>query len=138
MKKILKLPIYLLIAGIINRIVTIYGIRFLVGLFEIDSYSIFTYYNGISIAVFIVSFICIGLMVRNNYSRKECFLSVSIIFVYTLLAIGIEQMAYKSGNWELGFRIGMYMFIPMEIFNIVYSLLMKYIYILSYSQIGDI
>lgn len=98
MKKILKLPLYLLIAGIIYRFITMTSIRFLMSIYGPQSDKVMKYFEYISIIAFLIIFVFIGLMVRKNYNMKECFQSITLVFVYTLVMVGVERLLYSGGN----------------------------------------
>lgn len=70
-------------------------------------------------------FIIIGLRLRKIYTRSVCFRAASVLALYSLLSLVLEQAMQYSGHYGL---LNYYMYLPIEIFTPITALLMRFFY----------
>lgn len=78
----------------------------------------------VNIIVSLILFILIGIRISKIYTAKTCFISASIVVGYALLLLLAEQLSQHYKMLDL-FQLTYYLFIPLDIFTVITSLLAK-------------
>ena len=124
-RQLLKLPLYTLAAGVLTRLL----IKVISSL-ALHSAGAWAVYLGdvIFYAQCVISamfFIIIGLRLRKIYTRSVCLRAASVLALYSLLSLVLEQAMQYSGHYGL---LNYYMYLPIEIFTPITALLMRFFY----------
>lgn len=113
-RKLLKLPVFTFIGGFILHIFNFfiqifgYGINFNPTMDKMLSYS----FLSMSIIIIII----IGLVLRKTYSRKDFFLSASLLVVYTIILSIIQRITFQFDLYNFTFDFILYL--PIAIFGV--------------------
>ena len=123
-KQIYKLPVYLLIGGII-RIAIMYGIQILGSIGDIvwiiDKEIPYLVIKGsISVTIFII----IGLKIAKIYDRKTCFKSASLVVCYGMIALCLDQLLDYLGKYGLSIMAEYSQYVPTEM-ETLYTMLFE-------------
>ena len=117
-RQLLKLPLYTLAAGVLTRLL----IKVISSLALHYLGDVIFYAQCVISAMF---FIIIGLRLRKIYTRSVCFRAASVLALYSLLSLVLEQAMQYSGHYGL---LNYYMYLPIEIFTPITALLMRFFY----------
>lgn len=122
-KKLLKLPVLTLIGGIILRIV--------------DYITVFIFFKGTSewtfemgttafyirLVISIILFVAIGIIVRRIYDRKTLVKSATLLVIYSIVIFALEQITQYCHTYSMAIY---WMYLPVEIFTTISSVLAKF------------
>lgn len=122
-KRLLKLPILTLIGGIILRIINHIIILIMVRGKNEWTLEMGTMQFYIDLILSISIIVIIGLVLRKTYDRKDFLKSATLLVVYSILILVVEQLIQYLGIYSVGFSLLFYL--PIEMFTIITSLLAK-------------
>lgn len=121
-KKLLKLPLLTLIAGIILRIV-----NYITAFILFKGTSEWTLEMGttvfyIDLVISIILFVAIGVILRRAFDRKTFIKSATLLVIYSIIIFALEQITQYFGKYSI---IIYWTYIPAEIFTTITSLLAR-------------
>lgn len=122
-RQLIKLPLYTLAAGILTRLLLNVFISLAMAFAGAWATPVEVVLFYVQCALSVLFFIIIGLRLRRIYTRSVCFRAASVLALYSLLSLALEQAMQYSGHYGL---LNYYMYLPIEIFTPVTALLMRF------------
>lgn len=121
-KKLFKLPIFTLIGGTILRVVNHIIISLMVRGTNEWTFEMGTKVFYFDLILSIVIFISIGIILRRTYDRGAFIKSATLLVIYSILVLGLEQITQYFDMYNSIFLL---LYLPIEIFTIITSLLVR-------------
>ncbi len=123
-KDLLKLPLYLFLAGLLMRGITSVSEWAIMRISNERAFQMDVQMLYIQLIVSVILFIMIGIRVSMIYSTRDCFISASIVVLYLIFVLLVEQLSQHYGQFDLA-ALSYYLYIPLEIFVSVTSLMVR-------------
>ena len=123
-RNLLKLPLYLFLAGLLMRGITRIAVWGIMKISTERAFQMDVQMLYVQLIVSVILFIIIGIRISKIYSTKICFMSASIVVVYSIVTLLIEQLSQHYGLFDMT-QLSYYMYIPLEIFIIITSVLVR-------------
>lgn len=123
-KDLLKLPLYLFLAGLLMRGITRIAVWGIMKISTERAFQMDVQMLYVQLIVSFILFIIIGIRISKIYSTKTCFKSGSIVVVYSIVTLLIEQFSQHYGLFDLT-QLSYYLYIPLEIFIVITSVLAR-------------
>lgn len=121
-KKLLKLPVLTLIAGVILQIAdSITALTLLKGVFE-WTLEMETTVFYVRLVISIILFIVIGIILHRIYDRKTLIKPATSLVIYSIVIFALGQIMKYFGTYSVIFY---WMCIPVEIFTAITSVLVR-------------
>jgi len=115
-EKLLRLPFYTIVAGIIIE-ATDYITAFTLIKSQAEwTLQMETIAFCVQVVISSILFVLIGRKLRKTYDRTSWFKSVSLLVTYSIIALALEQLLQHFGSYRL---INIIMYIPIDIFNVI-------------------
>lgn len=122
-KKLFKLPFLTAIGGIILRIINHFIILIMVRRTNEWTLQMGTAQFYIELILSILIFVLIGIILRKTYYRKDFLKSSTLLVIYSIIVLILEQVAQNLGIYNIGFSL--FLYLPIEIFTIITSVLSR-------------